>query len=339
MSVIQKEAYFMSTTGQHKIRCLIWQDDDVLPIGVIQIAHGISEHIGRYDEFARYLASNGFIVCGNDHLGHGKSAGTIEELSLMPKDGSVRIIDDMHKLYNIMSKRYPELPYFMFGHSMGSFCARIYISLFGEDLAGAVICGTGEVPTAVTFLEKPIDYIVEKIGPDKKYDSITKMFGKISNVGIKNPKTLSDWLSINEENVKNYLNDPLCGATFSLGECRTLVSFVVDACARDWAYKVPTSLPLFLIAGAKDPVGLFGVGVQATCDNLRTAGHEPYMILYPEARHEILNEISEIKNQVYFNVLQWLLMVLNERNANDSENLNVNDVPSDVASYFADMNS
>ncbi|MEG0980082.1 MAG: alpha/beta fold hydrolase [Oscillospiraceae bacterium] len=319
MSITRKEAYFVSTTGEHKIRCLIWQDDEIIPIAIFQIAHGVAEHIERYDDFARFLAGNGFIVCGNDHLGHGKSAGSIEELNVMPKDGSVRIIDDMHKLYNIMSKRYPDLPYFMFGHSMGSFCARIYAALFGEDLAGVIFCGTGEIPTSFAFMEKPLDLIVEKLGADKKYDAVMKLFTKASNIGIKYPQTSCDWLSMNEENVINYMNDPYCGVPFTLGECRTIFSFAVQACARDWAYKVPTDLPIFLISGAKDPVGLFGVGVEATCANLETAGHSPSIMLYPDARHEILNETQDIREQVYFNVLQWSIMVLNGINGNPPE--------------------
>lgn len=314
MSVTCKEAYYMSTTGEHKIRCLIWQDEDIIPVGIFQIAHGVSEHIARYDEFASFLASNGFIVCGNDHLGHGKSAGSIEKLNLMPKDGRVRIIDDMHKLYNIMSKKHPDLPYFMFGHSMGSLCARIYVSLFGEELTGAVFCGTSEVPTSLTFFEKPLDFVVGKLGSDKKSELITSLFCKVNNLGIKNLKTQNDWISVNEENIINYSNDPMCGAAFSLGECRALFAFAVDACARDWAYKVPTSLPLLLISGAKDPVGLFGIGVQATCTNLETAGHSPSMVLYPDARHEILNESQDIREQVYFDILQWVFFVLNNSN-------------------------
>ncbi|MFY9198412.1 MAG: alpha/beta fold hydrolase [Acutalibacteraceae bacterium] len=311
MSIIRKEAYFMSSTGEHKIRCLIWQDDEIIPVGIFQIAHGVSEHIGRYDEFARFLAANGFIVCGNDHLGHGKSAGSLEELSLMPKDGRVRVIDDMHKLYNIMSKRYPELPYFMFGHSIGSLCARIYVSLFGEELAGAVFCGTGEVPTSLTFLDKPFNLITDKMGADKTAKTITKLFSKVKCIGIDNPKTENDWISFNEENIKNYNNDPMCGNPFSLGKCSTILSFAVDACARDWAYKVPTQLPILLISGANDPVGLFGVGVQATCTNLETAGHSPSMILYPNARHEILNEDKDTREQVYFDILNWSFLALN----------------------------
>ena len=124
MAIIKKEAYFNSSTGVNKIRTLIWQDDEVAPVAVFQIAHGVAEHIGRYDHFARFLASNGFVVCGNDHIGHGKSVACEADLGFTAeKEGYRRFVDDMHILYKIMHKRYPELPYYLFGHSMGGFAA------------------------------------------------------------------------------------------------------------------------------------------------------------------------------------------------------------------------
>ena len=152
MSVICKEAYYNSSTGKNLIRALIWHDDKETPIGVFQIAHGVCEHIGRYDDFARFLASNGFVVCGNDHLGHGKSVNSLAELGYTTEEnGDVRMVDDMHILTRIMKKRYPELPYFLFGHSMGSFAARIYAADFGEELAGAIFCGTVRFLCRVPF--------------------------------------------------------------------------------------------------------------------------------------------------------------------------------------------
>ena len=112
MSVIKKEAYFLSSTGVNKIHCRIWQDDETEPKAVFQITHGVSEHIERYDEFACFLAQNGYIVCGHDHIGHGKSVESLDDLGFTAEeDGDLRMIDDMHILYSIMHKRYPTLPY------------------------------------------------------------------------------------------------------------------------------------------------------------------------------------------------------------------------------------
>lgn len=145
MALVRKEAYFNSSNGKNKIRTLIWEDDELTPIGIVQLAHGMCEHIARYDDFARFLAGNGFVVCGNDHLGHGKSIENRSELGTMGAvNGDKRLVDDMHILTRIMKKRNPDLPYFLFGHSMGSFCARVYAAHFGDELSGLIICGTNQ---------------------------------------------------------------------------------------------------------------------------------------------------------------------------------------------------
>ena len=304
MSIIRKEAYFASTTGEHKVRCMIWEDDSVNKKGIFQIAHGVCDYSERYDSFARFLASNGFVVCANDHLGHGKTAGSLEKLSEMPDDASIRIVDDMHKLHNIMQKRYPELPYYLFGHSMGSFCARIYSSVFGDELAGVVYCGTASIPYVSSLLIPLLEKAVNVIGPQKKYQFLYSLSGKAANIGIKNPKTPSDWLSANEENVQKFIEDPYCFDLYSLSFCRDTFKLAVECNRKNWQYKVPLGLPILMISGEKDCVGMFTVGVKATYEQLLEAGHLPKLILYPDRRHEILNDNN--KEEVYNDVLNWL---------------------------------
>ena len=143
MAIVKTEAYFNSSTGRNKIHTLIWKEEDLTPVGVFQIAHGMAEHIERYDDFARFLAANGFVVCGNDHLGHGKSVNSDEDYGYFDEyNGDKRLVDDMHILTKIMKKKYPNLPYFLFGHSMGSLCARVYTAHFGYELNGVIYCGT-----------------------------------------------------------------------------------------------------------------------------------------------------------------------------------------------------
>ena len=303
MSIIKKDAYFLSSTGFNKIHCCIWQSDEKEPQGVFQIAHGVSEHIERYDEFARVLAEEGYIVCGNDHLGHGKSVESLDDLGFFAEeDGDVRMVDDMHILYNIMHRRYPELPYYLFGHSMGSFCARVYATSFSYELSGLILCGTGELPSAAVVLEEPIRLLCKKLGARASVPNAVA--DKLTNIGIKDPKTNKDWLSVNEENIARYLADPLCGAELKLGGVRDLLSLANSACTDDWAYMLPPTLPILLISGAKDPIGFNGKGVINVCDNLEDAGHEPKVILYPGLRHEILNE--DDRYNVYHDILERL---------------------------------
>ena len=306
MAVVKTEAYFNSSDKIHKIRTLIWSDDKLTPIGVVQLAHGMAEHIDRYDDFARFLASNGFVVCGNDHLGHGKSVNDPSELGFFAeKDGDKRIVDDMHILTKIMKKRYPDIPYFLFGHSMGSFCARVYTAHFGYELNGAIYCGTGELPSTAVMLQPIVDSLCEKYGPSKRVEALGELFSKATNLTV-SEKTEDGlaWLSTNVQNRENYKNDPLCGFTFTIGGYRDLFALANEASSRQWASLVPNGLPILIISGAHDPVGLNGKGVISVSDNLTLAGKEPTVILYPTDRHEILNE--DDKDRVYTDVLSFL---------------------------------
>lgn len=304
MSIVKKEAYYLSSTGINKIHTCIWQDDEKEPKGVFQIAHGISEHIDRYDEFARFLAKEGYIVCGNDHLGHGKSVEDYDDFGFFAQeDGDKRLIDDMHILYSIMHKRYPALPYYLFGHSMGSFCARVYATAFGNELSGLVICGTGNLPAATAVLEEPLKLLCKKMGA--KANVPAELLDKVSCLGVAAPETEKDWLSCNRENVARYINDPLCGNDIKLGAARDILSLAVSCSTDDWALNLPLDLPVLIISGAKDPIGLNGKGVISVCDKLENAGIEPKIILYPGMRHEILNE--DDREKVYADILDWLM--------------------------------
>lgn len=303
MAVIKKEAYYLSSAEGNKIFCTVWQDDETQPRGIFQIAHGVAEHIGRYDEFARFLASMGFVVCGNDHLGHGRTAEANNEFGFFAEeDGDVRLVDDMHILSQIMKKRHPGLPLFLFGHSMGSFCARVYASSFGSELAGLILCGTGELPAAAVVLEEPLKFFCARLGT--KADVPNELLDKAGCIGIKNRRTDKDWLSVNAENVDKFINDPLCGIPMKLGAVRDIVSLANTACSSAWPLTLPDGLPILLISGAKDPIGFSGKGVIAVSDNLEDAGHKPKVIMYPGDRHEILNEDN--RQTVFEDVLEWL---------------------------------
>lgn len=308
MAIIKKDAYYMSSTGINKIHCCIWQDDETEPKGVFQIAHGVSEHIERYAPLAEFLAKQGYIVCGNDHLGHGKSVESNEDFGFFAEEnGDLRMIDDMHILYTIMHKRYPELPYYLLGHSMGSFCVRVYATAFYNELSGIVICGTGELPSAAVVLEEPVKFLCKKMGARAAVPA--SLLDKLGNLGVKDPRTEKDWLSRNEKNVDAYINDPLCGNGLTLGGVRDILSLANTCCTDEWAYLIPPSLPILIISGAKDPIGFNGKGVINVCDNLEDAGHEPKVILYPGDRHEILNE--ENNEVVFGDILDWLHSIEN----------------------------
>lgn len=300
MAVIKKEAYFLSDNKVNNIRTLIWQDDSLTPVAVVQIAHGVSEHIGRYDEFARFLAESGYIVCGNDHIGHGRSVSAPDELGFCSPNGHITMLRDMNTLYKIMHKRFPELPYFIFGHSMGSLLARVYTASFAKDLAGAVFCGTAHFPSEIIALDGAVRTVLDKL-PENVGN--VDIFGKITKLMLKENDDLS-WLSRSTENIENYRNDPLCGAVCGTGLYSVLYNLAVRACSEKTLSSLPSDFPVLIISGAKDPVGFFGKGVMDFSDALAFRGLDPEVYLYPGLRHEILNEDERAK--VFFDVLNFL---------------------------------
>ncbi len=305
MALVKKEAYFRSSNGINLIRTLIWEDDELTPIGIVQLTHGMAEHIARYDGFARFLASNGFVVCGHDHLGHGKSITERAEIGYMGEEnGDKRLVDDMHILTKIMKKRNPELPYFLFGHSMGSFCARVYGSHFGYELDGLILCGTGDLPDIINAAADGMDYLVAKYGSKNRIEKVAEFMNKGFSMMSDDKGNPLAWLSLNAENRLAYSNDELCGFTYTLAGYRDIYNLMREACDPAWAERLPDGLPVMVISGAKDPVGMNGKGVLAVADQLVMAGYEPTTILYPTMRHEILNE--DDRDVVYNDVLAFL---------------------------------
>lgn len=308
MALVKKEAYFNSSNGINKIRTFIWEDDELTHVGIVQLTHGMAEHIDRYDDFARFLAANGFIVCGNDHLGHGKSIEDRSQIGYMgDADGDKRLVDDMHILTKIMKKRNPDLPYFLFGHSMGSFCARVYAAHFGYELSGVILCGTGNMPDLINAGVDLIDTLVNKYGTTRRIEKMSEIMNKGFSMMSTDKENPLAWLSENAENRLDYSNDELCGFTYTLAGYRDIYNLMREACDSDWVYRIPKDLPIMIISGANDPVGMNGKGVLSVADALVGAGIEPTTILYPGMRHEILNETE---NQLVYNdVLNFLLSV------------------------------
>ena len=310
MAIIKKDAYFNSSTGTNKIHTVIWQDDSQTPAAVIQLAHGVGEHMGRYEEFARFLASNGFVVCGNDHLGHGLSANSMEELGFTcEKDGDLRLVDDMHLLYNIMHRRYPDLKYFLFGHSMGAACVRVFLSHFGHDVDGAVLCGLAELPPISRLLTGPADKLVEKFGPRGKSKLITSQMNTSMNRQFSSgSRTANDWLTSDEAEVDRILADPMCNFILTYSLIRDMVYLQTECAAGDWVSRVPLHLPLMLIGGAEDPIGKNGRAVIDLVEKLEAQGRNPEVILYPGCRHNLHNEA--VREKIFNDVLIWLYSVL-----------------------------
>lgn len=278
---------------------------------VVQLAHGMAEHISRYARFASYLCDNGYIVYGNDHRGHGKTAGTIENVGFLGEvNGFEFVVEDMVYLSDRIQQNHPDLPIFLLGHSMGSLLVRYYISKQGNRLKGAVLSGTmghpgilGRVALLIAQLE-----ILFK-GKRAKSPRLNQLSFGSANDAFKPARTDFDWLSRDAVEVDKYVEDPYCGAVFSAGFFRDLLSGLYKTFSTETLEQTPEDLPLLLFSGEQDPVG-GRRGVTKVYQSYLEAGVKDINLkLYPGGRHEMLNEIN--RQEVFDDVVTWLDKHLN----------------------------
>ena len=313
MKVLTRDLWFESCKGNEKIYVKIIEPEDrTLAKAVVQIAHGMAEHSMLYLDFANYLASNGYAVAINDHLGHGKSVSSGGAYGYFGKGGAQNMVIDMHKLYAIMREEYPEIPYFLLGHSMGSFLARSYSAQYGEELSGAIYLGTGAGPgkNLLTLQLRIADYIVKKKGP-MAHDALFEKFStERFNKAFSPNRTGSDWLSRDKKEVDQYERDPLCGFPLTASGYRDILKLQSQINSPSWYQALP-DIPILMVSGDKDPLGDFGKGIKKIARELKRTGHHVQVILYPQARHVVLCETN--KEQVYHDIHQFLEEVLVEK--------------------------
>ena len=300
---------FPSSDGKTQLHACLWIPDEKIKFrGILQIAHGVAEHIERYDDFARYLNQQGIVVAGHDHLGHGQSlpeGGT--PVYFGEENGWTHAVDDIHGLHEILAKRFKRLPHLIMGHSMGSFLTRTYLIRYPGEKKVAIIMGTGWQPgymlTGGSLIAKRFYY---KNGGSSTSDFVTALaFGGYNRAFAPN-RTGFDWLSADPENVDRYIADPLCGADATVGLFRDMLGGIRFNQKPANLKKMDTSMPVLFIAGEDDPVGAMGKGVKRSCAAFQKAGMQDVTLkLYPGLRHEILNE-KPMQQTVYADIHDWL---------------------------------
>lgn len=309
MFLKKEELYYNSADGITKIYATLWIPDEIKM--VFQIAHGMVEHIERYDDFAKFLNSFGILVLGNDHLGHGNSINSKEDFGYFSEEnGNKNVIEDMYSLTKIAKERYKNVPYVFLGHSMGSYLLRQYLCQYGQELDAAIIMGAGDEPLLKL---KGGMAIIEKIASKKGWRYRSKIIDKAIfggfNKKFEPAKTSKDWLSRDENTVNQYILDEKCNFIFTLNAYYNLLYGINKLCDDNYLNNMPKNLPILLIAGEDDPVGNFGKGIHNIFKKYKSIGMQFVEIkLYPNLRHEILNEIE--KEVVYNDILQWLKQLI-----------------------------
>ena len=304
------QSTFLSADGHTRVHYYVWKPNAIAPRAVIQLSHGMCEYVERYDEWARRFCEAGFVFCGNDHLGHGNTAPDEEELGYTaPRGGAELLVEDLHTMTQLMKAEFPELPIVLYGHSMGSFAARQYLTLYGGELAAAIISGTAG-PGQPTGIARRLAHVIAALrGDHHRSRLLTSLAFGGFNSRFKEENSASSWLSRDAEVRRAYRGDAFCRFVFTTAGYDTLFSLMSAVSRRDWAEKLPRELPMLLISGEMDPVGNYGKGVQKVYRRMTEAGCERVTLkLYPDARHEPHHETN--RDEVFADLVAYLGEVL-----------------------------
>ena len=292
----------IDTDSGHRIPVTLWDTGDE-PRAVIQVFHGLGEHIARYERFAAAANARGYAVCGNNHRGHGpesKEPGFFAE-----KDGWRLLVDDGHRVTEFLQDRFSGKPLVLLGHSMGSYVAQSYAMRFGESLAALVLSGSTWPSRGLLFVGR-ILALVEKwrLGAQGSSPLLDKIgFGDF-NRKFEPARTELDWLSRDPDEVDKYVADPLCGGPYSTGLWRDLLGGLREISDTDALGRIPANLPVLITGGADDPVG-GAKGMLQLADAYRRSGHERVdKVIYADGRHEMLNETN--RDAFTMDLLDWV---------------------------------
>lgn len=318
--MVKEEFFYDSRDGKTKIHAVRYLPDEGVKVkAVLQIVHGMAEYVERYEEFAAHMTRLGFVVTGEDHLGHGKSVSKDGLFGYFcEQDPATVVVRDVHRLKKSTQTDFPDVPYILMGHSMGSFIARNYIFRYGTGIDAAVIMGTG-MPSKPTIIFSKQTAKLAQIFCGSEH--IAKFIDKLAFGGytktISHLRTPWDWLSRDEERVDAYIADPLCGFTFTVNGFRTLFELIDRLHSAENLSRVPKDLPILMVSGSDDPVGAYGKGVKKAYESLKNAGVQNVtMHLFEGGRHELLNETNREEIMEYLS--DWLVGIAENKAVNEA---------------------
>ena len=298
--------YFKSSNKETRVHGICWIPEDVKVRAVLQIVHGMVEYVDRYDDFARFLGAQGIVVVGDDHLGHGDSVASQEDWGYLGDNGFECIVNDVRKIQKQFKKRFPGVPYYVLGHSMGSFLTRYFLIKYGREVDGAIIMGTGYYSVPIAVFGKVLTQAVAAVkGWRYRSALVNKLAFGSYNKGFAPARTDFDWLSRDEATVDAYVGEPRCQFIFTLNAYHEMFKGLEFIAKKSNLKKMPKQLPVLFVSGGEDPVGNSGQGVQKAYDMFVLAGMDNMDITFYEgARHEILNETN--RQEVYDDLYDWL---------------------------------
>ena len=292
MSEIRKlETQVLSSDGKHQLKGVVYLPEGEKK-GLFHVVHGMTEYIGRYDGFMRKAAERGYVCFGYDHLGHGNTALEGELGFIAHKDGWEYLVKDVAVFERAMKKEYGEdLPLFLLGHSMGSFIVRLSVTVNADPVPEKlIVMGTGG-PNPVGGLGVGIAKTIRAFRGEKHVSPFLEnlAFGAYNKpfASENDPKS---WLTKDKSIREAYVKDPFCNYHFTISGMIDLLQLNNRSNAKTWFSSVPETLPVLLVSGEKDPVGSFSKGVNEVEAKLKECGKNVKKILYPDCRHEILND-------------------------------------------------
>lgn len=303
---------FPSSDGAHQIHAVLYLPENPAR-GVLQIVHGINEYKERYEDFARFMTAHGFAVGIDDHLGHGESAGGPEGYGYFGARGEEHLVEDEHRFYIALETRFPTLPYFLLGHSMGSFITRRYLVTFNHDLTGYICMGTAGYKFGLYTGRAIAEALSKRRGEGYRSVFLKKLSQTGFNSHFLNEHDDLSWLSRNVDNRTAFGHEPRAAFMFTSGGYRSLFRLIESVTGRKWASRVGKSLPILIVSGEEDPVGDYGKGPEAVYQWLKKEGvKNVQLMLYPGARHELLNETN--REEVCEDLLTWMERRIADRN-------------------------
>ena len=300
----ERNSISLKAKDGHMINVYCWNKVE-RPIAVLQIFHGMAEHAGRYNKFANSLNNQEIAVFGDDHRGHGQTAILNGKPGVIGKDGFNKIVEDEYMITNMIKNKYPKTPVYIFAHSFGSFIGQEYITRYGSEIDGIILCGTAAQIGFEFRLAKILAFLQMKIfGEEEKATFLEFLSFGSYNKKI-NISDGSNWLSRDTEEVFKYSQDKSCGFTCSIGFYYYFIDGLLNLYKKNKLISIPKTLPVYIIAGQEDPVGQYGSRVEKLYEIYKkTDLTDLNMKLYKDCRHELLNELN--REEVTDDVLRWI---------------------------------